>query len=92
MFRLWQFDLSIDFLGRFLNDDLDCNGKYCSGSIEKSDWLMRVMVGWEFYPVSILSGTNRHARKGAAVCVSSEPQTGAPCSFCAIWIVIAIRL
>ena len=48
MFRLGSFDLSIDFLGRFLNDDLDCNGKYCSGSIEKSDWLMRVMVGWEF--------------------------------------------
>ena len=36
------------FLARFLNDDLDCNGKDCSGSIEKSDWLMRVMVGWEF--------------------------------------------
>ena len=48
VFRLWQFDLSIDFLGRFLNDDLDCNGRYCSGSIEKSDWRMRVMVGWEF--------------------------------------------
>ena len=48
MFRLGSFDLSVDFLGRFLNDDLDCNGKYCSGSIEKSDWLMRVMVGWEF--------------------------------------------
>lgn len=48
MFRLGSFDLSIDFLGRFLNDDLDCNGRYCSGSIEKSDWLMRVMVGWEF--------------------------------------------
>lgn len=45
MFRLGSFDLSIDFLGRFLNDDLDCNGKYCSGSIEMSDWLMRVMVG-----------------------------------------------
>ena len=48
VFRLWQFDLSIDFLGRFLNDDLDCNGKYCSGSIEKSDWLIRAMVGFEF--------------------------------------------
>ena len=48
VFRLWHFDLSLDFLARFLNDDLDCNGKYCSGSIEKADWLMRVMVGFEF--------------------------------------------
>ena len=48
MFRLGSFDLSVDFLGRFLNDDLDCNGRYSQGSVEKADWVLRVMAGFEF--------------------------------------------
>ncbi len=48
LFRLWRFDLSVDFLARFLKDDLDVNGRYVSGHIERADWLMRVMVGVEF--------------------------------------------
>ena len=48
LFRLWRCDLSIDFLARFLKDDLDVNGRYVSGHVERADWLMRVMVGVEF--------------------------------------------
>ncbi len=48
MFRLGSFDLSVDFLGRFLNDDLDCNGRNCQGSVEKADWVLRAMAGFEF--------------------------------------------
>jgi len=48
MFRYGMFDLSLDFLGRFLRDDLDVDGRYLNGAIRRSDWGFRVMVGVEF--------------------------------------------
>jgi len=48
MFRYGMFDLSVDFLGRFLRDDLDVDGRYLNGSIRRADWCFRVMVGVEF--------------------------------------------
>lgn len=47
-FRYDDWTLGIDFLGRFLRDDLDVDGRYVSGSIERSDWGFRVMLGYEF--------------------------------------------
>ena len=43
-----DWTLGIDFLGRFWRDDLDVDGRYVSGSIERSDWGFRVMIGYEF--------------------------------------------
>jgi len=48
MFRYGMFDLSVDFIGRFLRDDLDVSGKYLKGDIKRADWGFRVMVGVEF--------------------------------------------
>lgn len=48
IFRLWDFDLSVDFLARFLRDDVDVNGRYVQGEIERSNWMLRVMLGYEF--------------------------------------------
>lgn len=47
-FRYDEWTLGIDFLGRFWRDDLDVDGRYVSGSIERSDWGFRVMLGYEF--------------------------------------------
>jgi len=47
-FRFGQVDLSVDFMGRFLRDDFEVDGKHISGSIEQSDWGFRVMLGFEF--------------------------------------------
>ena len=47
-FRYDDWTLGIDFLGRFWRDDLDVDGRYVSGSIERSDWGFRVMLGYEF--------------------------------------------
>jgi len=48
MFRYKMIDLSVDFLGRFLRDDMDVDGTYAKGSIQRSDWGFRVMVGVDF--------------------------------------------
>jgi len=48
MFRYDRYDLSIDFIGRFFRDDLDVDGRYLSGDIERADWGFRVMLGFEF--------------------------------------------
>jgi len=48
MFRYKRIDLSIDFLGRFLRDDMDVDGTYARGSIHRSNWGFRVMVGVDF--------------------------------------------
>lgn len=47
-FRYDDWTLGIDFFGRFWRDDLDVDGRYVSGSIERSDWGFRVMLGYEF--------------------------------------------
>lgn len=47
-FRYDDWTLGIDFLGRFLRDDLDVDGKYVKGSIERSNWGFRIMLGYEF--------------------------------------------
>lgn len=47
-FRYRSISISIDVLGRFLRDDFDVNGRYVSGSINRSDWGIRLMVGYEF--------------------------------------------
>jgi len=48
MFRYGMFDLSLDFLGRFLRDDMEIDGRYVNGEIRRSNWGFRVMVGVEF--------------------------------------------
>lgn len=47
-FRYGHWDIGIDFLGRFLRDDLDVDGRYVSGSIERANWGFRVMLGYSF--------------------------------------------
>jgi len=48
IFRYKQFDISLDVLGRFLRDDMDINGHNVTGSLSRSDWGIRLMVGYEF--------------------------------------------
>jgi len=48
MLRYGMFDISLDLFGRFLRDDMDIDGRYVNGSIDRSDWCLRVMVGVEF--------------------------------------------
>ena len=40
--------LGFDFLGRFLQEDIDINGKYVDGYIERAPWMMKVYLGVEF--------------------------------------------
>ena len=47
-FRYDDWTLGIDFLARFWRDDLDVNGRYVNGSIDRSDWGFRIMLGYEF--------------------------------------------
>jgi len=46
--RYGRVDLSIDFLGRFLRDDMDINGRHVSGSLSRASWGFQVMAGYEF--------------------------------------------
>lgn len=46
--RYKSFDIMIDFMGRFLRDDLEVDGRHVSGSIDRSDWGIRLMIGYEF--------------------------------------------
>jgi len=46
--RYGRFDISLDVFGRFLRDDMDVDGRYVHGSIERSAWGFRVMAGFEF--------------------------------------------
>lgn len=48
VFRYDEWTLGVDFLARFWRDDLDVDGRYVNGSIERSDWGFRVMIGYEF--------------------------------------------
>jgi len=48
MFRYGRYDLGIDFLWRFLRDDLDVDGRYLNGEIDRAEWVIRVMLGFEF--------------------------------------------
>lgn len=47
-FRYDEWTLGIDFLGRFLRDDFEVDGKYVEGEIRRADWGFRVMLGYEF--------------------------------------------
>ncbi|MBQ0033637.1 MAG: hypothetical protein KBT68_12695 [bacterium] len=47
-FRYDDWTLGADFLWRFLRDDFDVDGRYVNGSIERSNWGFRVMLGYEF--------------------------------------------
>ena len=47
-FRYDDWTLGVDFIGRFLRDDFDVDGKYVRGSIDRSDWGFRVMLGYSF--------------------------------------------
>ena len=47
-FRYDDWTLGIDFLGRFLRDDFEVDGKYVDGEIRRADWGFRVMLGYEF--------------------------------------------
>ena len=40
--------LGFDFLGRFMQEDIDINGKYVDGYIERAPWMMKVYFGVEF--------------------------------------------
>jgi len=48
MLRYEDFTLGFDFLARFLARDLDIDDPYVSGDIERSAWMLRVMLGYEF--------------------------------------------
>lgn len=48
VFRYDDWTLGIDFLGRFLRDDFEVDGKYVDGEIRRADWGFRVMLGYEF--------------------------------------------
>ncbi len=48
VFRYGDFDISADILARFLQDDMDINGRHVKGWIERADWMVRIMVGYEF--------------------------------------------
>jgi len=48
VFRYGDFDISLDFIGRFLRDDMDIDGQFVDGHIERADWGLRLMVGYEF--------------------------------------------
>jgi len=48
MFRYKDFTLGADFLARFLAKDIDVDDTYVQGSIERSKWLLKVTVGYEF--------------------------------------------
>lgn len=47
-FRYGHWDLGIDFLGRFWRDDLEVEGRYARGAIERADWGFRVMLSYSF--------------------------------------------
>lgn len=47
-FRYKDFTLGVDFLARFLDDDLNVRSDYVRGSVERGDWMFRVMLGYDF--------------------------------------------
>jgi len=47
-FYLWGFDLGVDFLYRFCQDDMDIKGKDVSGTLEKPDLHLRLSLGYSF--------------------------------------------
>lgn len=47
-FRYDDFTLGFDFLARFFDDDLDVRDPYVNGNVERSNWFMRVSIGYQF--------------------------------------------
>lgn len=46
--RYKRLTLTVDVLGRFLRDDFEVDGRFVRGSIARSDWGLRLMLGYEF--------------------------------------------
>lgn len=47
-FRYKDFTLGVDFIARFFDDDLAVDDPYVRGSVERSNWYLRVGLGYEF--------------------------------------------
>lgn len=47
-FRYKDFTLGFDFLARFFDDDLAVRDPYLNGSVERSNWYLRVGLGYSF--------------------------------------------
>ena len=48
LFHYWHMCLGFDFLARFLDRDIDINGRSVTGSVERCPWMFRVYAGLEF--------------------------------------------
>ena len=48
MVHAWHMCLGFDFLARFLDRDIDINGRSVTGSVERCPWMFRVYAGFEF--------------------------------------------
>ena len=48
MFHYASICVGFDFLARFLDREIDIDGRSVSGSIERSPWMFRVYAGFEF--------------------------------------------
>jgi len=48
MFHWKGVCLGADFLRKVFDDEMDVNTRYVNGSIENSEWMLRVYVGYEF--------------------------------------------
>ena len=48
MVRWNDFTLGVDFFGRFLQDDLSIRDELVHGSLRRSTWMFRGMLGYEF--------------------------------------------
>ena len=46
--RWKDFTLGFDFMARFLQDDLSIHDRIVRGSLERSEWMFRCMLGYEF--------------------------------------------
>ena len=48
MLRWENFCLGVDFIARFLDDDIEIRGRDVRGSVERSPWMLTVYVGYAF--------------------------------------------
>lgn len=48
MFHYASMCVGFDFLARFLDREIDIDGRSVSGSVERSSWMFRVYAGFEF--------------------------------------------
>ena len=48
MLRWENFCLGVDFIARFLDDDIEIRGRDVRGSVERAPWMLTVYAGYEF--------------------------------------------